>query len=242
MGYEPRFYRESAESGDLVRFRVVVSETDLMIHAEDDLSWQAKAVVHSLRGELESYIATHPRFAESFVPVEVEESAPEIVREMAHAARVAGVGPMAAVAGAFAEAVARHLSQWSAEVIVENGGDVFVMGTRERTVALWTGQPTQTLGLRLSSRQLPCAVATSSGTIGPSVSLGRADAATVVARSGSLADAAASVVGNRVHAPDDIEAALSAGRGVEGVEAVIVSIDGHTGAWGAVEFVGVEPL
>lgn len=243
MVWEPRFYRRSMSSENLVAFRVVVAETDLMVHAERDMSPEAEEAVRALRSDLEHYISTHPRFAESFVPLEVEESAPQIVRDMALAASATGVGPMAAVAGAFAEAVARVLSADSPEVIVENGGDVYVMGERERVVALWAGGGEgRTLGLRLAPESLPCAVATSSGTIGPSVSLGSADAATVVARHGVLADAAASVVGNRVHGPDDIRTAIEAGRRVAGVEGIIVSVQGVTGAWGAVEFVDVGPL
>lgn len=243
MAYEPRFYRRTAGPEGLTSFRVVVAETDLLIHAARDLSEEAETLVRELRAELERYIAAHPRFAESFVPVDVDATAPEIAREMSAAATAAGVGPMAAVAGAFAERVARSLVRLSPDVIVENGGDVFVMGDTDRTVALWAGASSPaTLGLLLRARSLPRAVATSSGTIGPSVSLGRADAATVIASTGALADAAASVVGNRVHAVDDIEAALEAGRLVEGVLGVVVSVDGHTGAWGEVEFVPVEAL
>ncbi len=92
---------------------------------------------------------------------------------MAAAAYVAGVGPMAAVAGAVAEAVARVLEPLSPEVSVENGGDIFVMGARERVVGLWAGEDGVTgIGLALPAEMLPVAVATSSGTIGPSVSLG----------------------------------------------------------------------
>lgn len=166
-------------------------------------------------------------------------SAPAIVREMAAAAEMAGVGPMAAVAGAFAEWVARSLAPLSPEVIVENGGDIFLAGARERVVAVWAGEDAPGVGLRIAPGSLPCAVATSSATIGPSVSLGRADAATVIAGSGALADAVASVVGNRVRGACDLEAGIAAGRSVEGVRGVIVVAEGHIAAWGDVELVPI---
>lgn len=231
----------------MVAFEVVVAQTDLQILSTRDLSAQARALIVAARGDLETYIAAHPRFAASFVPVPVEPDAPAIVRAMARAADVSGVGPMAAVAGAVAEYVARGLSADSPEVIVENGGDVYLMGSRERIVGVWAGSGeggaagvARGLAIRIASEMLPCAVATSSGRIGPSVSLGSADAATVIADSGALADAVASVVGNRVHTVSDLDAAIAAGSAVDGVLGIVATIDGAVGAWGAVELVPLD--
>lgn len=242
MSYEPRWYREAMRPDGLVGFRVVLAETDLMIHAERNLSGEALVVVTRLRRELESYIATHPRFAESFSPVEADATAPPIVVEMTRAAERARVGPMAAVAGAVAEAVGRALSAHSEHVIVENGGDLWLAGAAERTIAVWSGEDRHgACGLKLPATTMPCGVATSSATVGPSVSLGRANAATVVADDGALADAVASAVGNRVRSASDIEAALDLGSGIEGVRGVVVVADGHIGAWGDLELVPLEP-
>src|SRR5512133_416406 len=100
MAWEPRTYRRLVEPLGLVTFEVVHAETDLQISASRELTLEADALVLALRADLEGYIAAHPYFAESFVPVEVEPDAPEIVRAMAEAGRNAAVGPMAAVAGA----------------------------------------------------------------------------------------------------------------------------------------------
>jgi ApbE superfamily uncharacterized protein (UPF0280 family) len=127
-------------------------------------------------------------------------------------------------------------------VIVENGGDTYLVGYRDRIVGLWAGEGAAGVGLAVKGSTLPLAVATSSGTIGPSVSLGRADAVTVVAVSGALADAVASAAGNRVQGSDDIEAALEVARRVDGVQGAVVSIGGAVGAWGAVTLVPVRPL
>lgn len=240
MSYEPREYRRAMRPEGLVGFRVVVGESDLFIHAERDLTQAALTVIRDLRADLETYLRAHPRFGESFVPVPVEASAPRIVADMAKAAEAAGVGPMAGVAGAFAEGVARALEPLSAEVIVENGGDVYLMGARERVVGLWAGRDAPRVALRIAARSLPCAVATSSGTIGPSISLGRADAATVIAGNGALADAVASVVGNRIHGPSDLEDALAAGRAVAGVTGIVSLVEGHVAAWGEVELVPLK--
>ncbi len=237
MAWEPRTYRAATRPFGLDAFRVIAAETDLLIHAACDVAEASACVVMRLRRELESYLASHPRFGEAHVPVPVEAGAPGIARDLARAAASAGVGPMAGVAGAFAEAVAREIEPLSAEVIVENGGDIYLMGSVERVVALWAGPDAPYIGLRVGPERLPCAVATSSGTIGPSVSYGRANAATCIAVSGALADAAASAVGNRIRVAADLDGALAAGRAIDGVDGIVAVVDGAVAAWGAVELV-----
>src|SRR5690606_11870686 len=155
----------------LVSFEVVRGETDLQVSASRDLTSEAASVLAAVRLELEAYIGAHPRFAESFVPVPVESGVPEIVRLMASAGAAAGVGPMASVAGAVAEHVARALVAHSADVIVENGGDLYVMGTSPRQVLLLAGDSPLSgrVAIEIKRGDLPCAVCTSSGTVGHSV-------------------------------------------------------------------------
>lgn len=239
MVWEPRRYRQSVDATGLVTFEVVHGETDLQISASRDLSAEAALVVAGLRGELEAYIGAHPRFAESFVPVEVEPDAPEIVRAMAEASAAAGVGPMAAVAGAVAERVARGLAAHSTEVLVENGGDLFVVGRTARRVLLLAGDSPLSgkLALAIPAEHLPCAVCTSSGTVGHSVSLGSAHAVTVLAGSGAVADAAATAAGNLVHGPADIERALERALALPGVRGAVVIAGDRVGALGGVTLV-----
>lgn len=236
MPYEPRSYREQVDPAGLVGFEVVHGETDLFVAAASDLAEEALDVVKDLRRALDGYVLTHPWFAESLSPVPVEEDAPGIVRSMAEAAVRTGVGPMAAVAGAVAEAVARALQPRSREVIVENGGDVFVLSAKERRVRLDAGDSALSgrVALRIGPATEGIAVCTSSATVGPSLSLGSAHAATVVAVSGALADAAASVLGNLLHDPADIARALERVLAIEGVLGAVAVVGDTIGAAGAV--------
>jgi len=242
MQFEPRTYRRQVNPDALVTCEVVQAETDLQVSAACDCAAPAHDVVRELRGALERYIGTRPRFAESFVPVAVEDDAPEIVRAMASAASAAGVGPMAAVAGAVAERVAKRLLAYSADVIVENGGDIYLVGTQERRVLLVAGSSPLSgrVAIALGEGDLPAAVCTSSGIIGHSVSLGIAHAATVVASDGALCDAVATGLGNRVHGPDDIEDALAYAHSVPGVRGAVVIVGDRIGAIGEVRLVPVE--
>jgi len=238
MVWEPRTYRKHADAG-LVTFEVVVGETDLQVSAERDLTDQTIAAVSALRAELERYIALHPRFGESFAPVKADDGAPELVRAMAEAGSAANVGPMAAVAGTIAERVARALAASSAEVIVENGGDLYFIGAESRRALIVAGDSpfSGAVALVLEPRDFPVAVCTSSGRVGHSVSLGTAHAATVVAADGALADAVATATGNRVHGPDDIEGALAFALGVPGVRGAVIVVGDRIGAAGGVSLV-----
>lgn len=236
MTYEPRTYRTKTAPEGLVTFEVVAAETDLQIAASRDLTGEAARIVALVRADLERYVAANPFFAESLVPVPVTDAAPTIVRGMAEASGLAGVGPMAAVAGAVAEAVARGLAGFSPEVIVENGGDIFMISGRDRSVLLAAGDSplSERVGVRLPAGEMPLGVCTSSAKVGPSLSFGSAHAATVVARTGALADAVASAAGNLVHGPEDIERGLARAMEVPGVVGAVIIAGERIGAAGAV--------
>jgi len=236
--YVDRTYRRTVAT-DLVTFEVKVVQTDLLIAAERDLSARAEEIVRACRRDLEDYIARDPGFREALQPHRPRDDAPEIVRAMAAAAELAGVGPMAAVAGAIAERVGRGLAADSPRVIVENGGDIWLQGNGERTVGVFAGTSpfTGRLAVRLDAALMPCSICTSSGTVGPSLSFGKADAAIAVAGSGALADAAATAIGNAVKSADDINAALGLAQRIPGMFGAVVVIGDNLGAWGRVELV-----
>jgi ApbE superfamily uncharacterized protein (UPF0280 family) len=158
---------------------------------------------------------------------------------MIEAGRRAGVGPMAAVAGAIAEYVGRDLLGYSNEVIVENGGDIFLAMTDPATIAILAGSSplSNRLGLRADFPQGSVGICTSSGTVGHSLSLGAADAVVVLSESTALADAVATALGNKVGDGADIEAALAAGKAIEGVLGLVVIVGARLGVWGQVELV-----
>ncbi len=189
------------------------------------------------RGILEQYIAVHPEFLISLKPIAVEPGAPLIIKDMAEAARKAGVGPMAAVAGAVAQFVGEELSRYSPDVIIENGGDIYIKTTRDRVIGIFAGDSplSSKIGIQLSADETPCGVCTSSGTVGHSLSFGKADAVTIVSSSASIADAAATACGNIVQTTDDIDLGLSLAEGITGVTGAVIIKGDRIGAWGKVK-------
>jgi len=235
--YQPRIYRHWIESKDLVPFTVTVKETDLYIRAAANLQRKARRLVLKYRRQLEQYIEQNPDFLTSLKPLPVPTSAPRIVLDMIEAGRQAGVGPMAAVAGAIAECVGKELLDFSPEIIVENGGDIFLKILSKRIVGIFAGDSPLTgkIGLEISPQDMPLGVCTSSGTVGHSLSFGKADAVVVVAASATLADAAATAIGNKVSQPDDINGAIEFGQSIGGLKGIVIIMGSNIGAWGDVK-------
>lgn len=240
--YQPRDYRHWIKDGDLVSFRVAVKETDLHIRSHRILGTEALEVVQESRASLEGYIARHPDFQTVLEPLGVEKDSPSIVREMVEAAALVGVGPMAAVAGAIAERVGRKLLKLSPEVIVENGGDIFLASSKRRTVGVYAGDSpfTGKLALRIEAEETPIGICTSSGTVGHSLSFGNADAVIVLSPSTALADAAATAIGNIVKQDSDIDKGIQFAQGIAGLKGVAIIKGSLLGAWGEIKLVGNE--
>ena len=237
--HEERTYRNLVRTDDLLKFEVIVKETDLLVRARKDLSRETREAVLTYRHQLETYIATHPEFAGSLVPQDEDPYAPRIVQEMIQTSRCANVGPMAAVAGAIAEFVSQDLLGVSEEIIVENGGDIYLATSRERTIGIYAGNSPLSLkvGILVQAEDSPLGICTSSGTVGPSLSFGTADAVCILSKSAALADAAATAVGNRVKSRKDIESALETGKGIEGVLGTLIIIGDRMGVWGNIKLV-----
>lgn len=201
---------------------------------------EATDIVLNLRYQLDQYISRTPRFLKSLTPLPDDPSAPELIRKMLQASNVAGVGPMAAVAGAIAQAVAADLKALHSAIIVENGGDCSLDLQEEATVGIYV-EPTSPfsgkIALRFAADRFPLSICTSSGRIGHSLSFGKADAVTVIAADGAFADAAATALANLVRTPADIRKALETAPAIPSIQGVLIMIRDKMGIWGDIELV-----
>lgn len=239
-----RSYRAQTRPGpDEIAFQVVVEETDLRITAGADLSSEVSQYVHELRGRLKAFIALHPEFEKSLTPVAVLGNAPEIMQRMASAAEFCGVGPMAGVAGSVAQAVAEHFQGASPDILVENGGDTFIISSRPRVVGILPDpEGAGMIGIEVPAERTPLAVCASSARIGHSLSLGRGDLAVAAAADGAFADCAATMFCNML---TDAESVDEIGPRAEklrsaGLCFVFAQCAGRIAVWGDLELVSVE--
>lgn len=239
---EERTYRLLNRQRDLAFFRVMVRETDLDIGVpkeklNDKLVQKVREKVLAVRRELESYLASDYQFARAMSPYTPQTSAPEIAVQMAREAAKAGVGPMAAVAGAFAEMVGRFLSLYTRELIVENGGDIYLRSSRHRTIGIFAAHSpfSNRIALEIKPHQTPVGICTSSGVIGHSLSLGKADAVVVIAPSVPLADAVATAAGNLVTRPGEVKKAVEFAVNIPGVRGALAIKGDKLSAAGDIE-------
>ncbi len=236
-----RTYRKWVSGGKLVSFQVQVKETDLWISSERRLEKEARDLVFEARTQVETYIDAHPEFMTSLVPWPADVFAPPLVRRMIQSASILGVGPMACVAGAIAQYVGEGLMEYCQEIIVENGGDIFLHTNMDTRIAIFAGKSplSKKVGLVIKKDQMPIGVCSSSATIGHSLSMGIADVVTILSSSASFADGAATALCNRVKSKKDLEhVALWASEFEEIFGGVAIVHDKMT-AWGQVELIAL---
>jgi ApbE superfamily uncharacterized protein (UPF0280 family) len=222
-------------ASDLVRRQIRLKETFATVIAAEQFMELAEQTIIATRAAIEAYIARQPNFRTSLEPLAIEAEAPTVIRLMAEAAARADVGPMAAVAGAIAQNTVEALvAAGAAYAIMDNGGDIVLFIDRPVTIGIFTGPATiRDIALRFLPRPDIFSVCTSSGTVGHSLSFGRADAATVIAGNGYLADAVATALGNRVKkgTPKEIEGAIQQSL-IAGVEGLLVVANDRLGLGG----------
>jgi len=229
-------------NSDLEFFTVQVKETILSINAQQNLKRKALKAVLKYRTDIEGYISKYPEFLVSFQPLPVQEAIPEIVKEMLLAAKKASVGPMAAVAGAIAEYVGKELIPFSSEIIIGNGGDIFIISKKRRNIKIYAGNSSLTgkIALQIEPEDTPLGICTSSGTFGHSFSFGKADAVIVIAKSTSLADASATAIGNLVKSVEHIPRAIEFAQGIKGLRGIVIIKDYEMKTWGEVKIISIQ--
>lgn len=235
--YQERLYREKIKSDDLYRKTVVVEETDLLIVTSTPFEEEGK--IHHLRQSIVSYIERRCDFT-GLEPIDVDAFAPGWINHMIQASSQAGVGPMATVAGAISHYLGESLED--REIMIENGGDIYLKSDEDKVIAIYAGDSpfSNQVGIKIKSEDTPIGICTSAGKVGHSLSFGQADAVVVISEDTLLADATATSIGNKVKNKEDIKDALEFGKSIPGILGIVIIIEDELGAWGDIELVSVD--
>lgn len=225
-------------------------ETNLRIKCDLDRAIDAAiSAAFKARMEIERLIWRCPEFRWSLEPLKLKGDHPRVIELMLRAGELAGVGPFAAVAGAISQVAAEAAVEAGANnVVVDNGGDISIIGERDFRVGIFAGFAAASgkLGFLVKKDELPIGICASSGTVGHSLSLGWADAAVAIADEAALADAAATSISNAV-VGDDVEQSIRSGleraKEIPQIRGCLVVREKQIGFWGKVpELIGVEPV
>lgn len=241
-------YRSLVNTSDLEKFELIIEETNLLILFSSDSSIRpenlkniARRSLLNCRRQTESYIKQNPSFQKSHTPIKVKEKSPLVIQKMANASSLVNVGPMAAVAGAIAEFVGNELLKFSEEVIVENGGDIFLKSNKRRKVAIYAGNSplSEKIALEINPKNTPVGICSSSGTFGHSFSYGKVDVALAVAKSVALADASATAIGNCIQTKADLGKGIEFAKKILGLLGTVIIKEDKIAIWGKIKIINM---
>ena len=237
--YEERYYRTYIAPENTSSFNITIYESDLQIYTDGQLQVALENELKIIRKTIENYTMSDSLFVESLVPLQSKSDDPIIIKHMKEASKKLGVGPMATVAGAVAHYLGEKFYSRTNELIIENGGDLFVYSTEHKTILLHGGPnaTVKNLSIKIDKSMLPIGVCTSSGKVGHSLSFGNCDAVTVLSKDTLVADAAATALGNLLKNKSDINSVLQYSKTFKDIEGVVAIVDDKMGAWGAFEFI-----
>ena len=235
---QERFYRNFSNTERWKSYRVKVETTDLYIKTKENLSLQAKKIVEKFRAETKKHIKKQKSFLTSLEPVKRLEKSFPLIDRMYSASEAANVGPMAAVAGAIAEAVGEKLLEDTPEAIIENGGDIFLHLAEPAVITIFAGDSpfSGKIALKIDSCRTPLGVCTSSGSVGGSLSFGIADAVTIISRDTATADAVATGTANLIKSDKNFHDAMEYAMDIRDVSGVIIIYQNKIAAKGDIEF------
>jgi ApbE superfamily uncharacterized protein (UPF0280 family) len=239
--YKERFYRKWINVDDLYSCHLQVEETDIEVLSDRVLEKSfLEETVLFYRQQIKNYIAKDRRFLVELKPLEVDINAPSIIKDMAESAKIAGVGPMAGVSGAIAQYLGETiLKKGIKELIIENGGDIFLKIRKPRIIGIYAGESkfSGKIFLKIKPESKICGICTSSATVSHSLSFGNADAVTVLAEDAILADALATACCNRIKEENDFEPTIDFAKKIKGIHGIVIILKDKLASWGEIEFV-----
>jgi ApbE superfamily uncharacterized protein (UPF0280 family) len=157
--------------------------------------------VLAIRNDLKNYIKSNNLFLSSLKPVNINSNAPYIIKLMDESSKIAGVGPMASVAGTIAELSCDYLINLGSKCsIIENGGDIALINNKKVICGIYSknNDLNTSFGFKLKPRKKQIGICTSSAKVGYSLSFGESESVTVLSNKASYSDSLATAIANEV--------------------------------------------
>ena len=234
--YQERFYRDSI----LSKFRLDISfkESDLLICTDKEVDKEiATNIAIKYYKQIEEYGEKNPQFISSLSPIAQDEGSSLIVQEMITSSHLTGLGPFSCVAGAIAKYVGQELLTYVSEVVIENGGDLFLKINQDKTIGIYLGEnfKIESINLKVKANPRAFGIASSSATIGHSLNFGQADLVTVMAQDAIIADGFATALSNRIKKKEDVNKILEEVKNISQISGLVIAFDNNIFLWGDLE-------
>ena len=230
-------YRDKISAAGRYSFRLDYKYSGLYIICDRDISSELEKPVLSFYRDIETVIAGETDFEKSLAPLKAGKDLPRTLKEMCGAGEVFEVGPMASVAGALCDYLAKNLAGICSFLMIENGGDVYIKSSGQVEVGIFTKNVyfKDKLTLLIEAGQTPCGICSSSGSFGHSLSLGKSDLVTVMSGTATIADAAATSIANTINNEEDIDKAIARFSQYSEIDGLIIIKNKRIGLWGKLQ-------
>ena len=235
-------YRNKISAEGRYSFRLDYKYSDLFIICDRDISSELEEPVRGFYTDIETVISGRPVFEKSLVPLKARDHYSPVVKDMCRAGEVFNVGPMASIAGALCDHLAKSISRRCDFLMIENGGDVYIKSSSPLEVGIFTKNSyfKDKLTLLIGAGQTPCGICSSSGSFGHSLSLGKSDLVTVLSGNAIQADAAATAIANTIKCEEDIDAAIARFKKYSQIKGLIIIKNKRIGLWGQLQLAPVR--
>jgi len=236
---DKNIYRSKVKSREKYKWKVVYKYSDILISSDSYIKDRVEKPLREIYKLLEFCIEKDPSFLKSLSPVRIKSYFPEIIKKMCEKSAIFNVGPMATVAGAVCEYLAANLNKYCSQLIIENGGDVYIKSKRDINVGVYLKNKyfKDRINLKIKRGNTPYGLCSSSGSFGHSLSLGKSDLVVVLAESTISADGAATAVANSISSHADISKAINHYKKVNDIEGILIVKDSKIGLWGSLELI-----
>ncbi|MBD3264200.1 MAG: UPF0280 family protein [Candidatus Omnitrophica bacterium] len=231
--YEPRLYRDIAKEG--FSLEIAYKESDILIVSSAEIEYkEAYNLLIKYYGIVEKYAKDRPDFLNSLSPLKEDSRASSIAKDMIFYSGLAGTGPFSAVAGAISFYVGRELLSSVDEIILENGGDIFIKTKKARRIGVYLGENSSfpQLGLEIQPRNGDFGIASSSSLLGHSLGFGQAELVTVIGKNSMVADAFATAFSNKVKDDRSVDFVLKEARKNDYLDGLMIVFKGQLYIWG----------
>ena len=239
--YLARSYRRLFE--DKFNYTVTYKAADIYFCSSRPLEKdKLKERLFAYYTQIEEYIAAHPLFLSSLSPLDFDDNAPAIIKTMLSAGKKAGIGPFSAVAGAVALYIGKELFKPKEELVIENGGDVFLATANPKRVLLQLGRASKIkqVEIVIPPRKENFGMGSSSAKIGHSLNFGSADLVTVIAKNSAYADSFATAFSNQIKNKKDLEEISAFARREEDIYGFVAVLGNSVACWGDIEIKNIK--